>query len=305
MDSLEQLKQQFPTKTAMLIINPVSGKKLALRFIPQMIRALMDGGYLVTTVVTAKRGDATDFAALYGEKYDLICCTGGDGTLNETLSGIARAGLDVPLGYIPCGSTNDFAASHKLSTDILTAAENIASGRETRYDIGKFGEQYFSYVAAFGAFSWLSYTTDQNLKNMLGHTAYILDGIKDLHKIKPYQVKLTADGIVHEDSYIFGAICNSTSIAGTIELPESVVNTCDGVFEVLLIKNPKTLVELDQIIRSLLMQDYTCPYVEFFQARNICVENPPDMNWSLDGECSDHCEKAYVKPIPGFLKLQG
>ena len=208
-------------------------------------------------------------------------------------------------GYIPCGSTNDFAASHKLSTDILTAAKNIASGRVTRYDIGKFGEQYFSYVAAFGAFSWLSYTTDQNLKNMLGHTAYILDGIKDLPKIKPYQVKLTADGIVHEDSYIFGAICNSTSIAGTIELPESVVNTCDGVFEVLLIKNPKTLVELDQIVRSLLMQDYTCPYVEFFQARNICVENPPDMNWSLDGECSDHCEKAYVKPIPGFLKLQG
>lgn len=305
MDRLDNSKLNTGLKPAMLIINPVSGKKLALRYIPQMIRALMDGGYLVTTVVTAKRGDATEFAALYGRQYELICCTGGDGTLNETLTGIARAGIDVPLGYIPCGSTNDFAASHKLSTDILTAAQNIASGRVTRYDIGKFGEQYFSYVAAFGAFSWLSYTTDQNLKNMLGHTAYILDGIKDLPKIKPYQVKLTADGIVHEDSYIFGAICNSTSIAGTIELPESVVNTCDGVFEVLLIKNPKTLVELDQIIRSLLMQDYTCPYVEFFQARNICVENPPDMNWSLDGECSDHCEKAYVKPIPGFLKLQG
>ena len=211
----------------------------------------------------------------------------------------------MPLGYIPCGSTNDFAASHKLSTDILTAAQNIASGRVTRYDIGQFGEQYFSYVAAFGAFSWLSYTTDQNLKNMLGHTAYILDGIKDLPKIKPYQVKLTADGIVHEDSYIFGAICNSTSIAGTIELPENVVDTCDGVFEVLLVKNPRTIVELDQIVRALLMQDYTCPYVEFFQARDICVENPPGMNWSLDGERADRCEKAFVKPIPGFLRLQG
>ena len=136
MDSLDNRKFNSGLKPAMLIINPVSGKKLALRYIPQMIRALMDGGYLVTTVVTAKRGDATDFAALYGGQYDLICCTGGDGTLNETLTGIARAGIDVPLGYIPCGSTNDFAASHKLSTDILTAAQNIASGRVTRYDIG-------------------------------------------------------------------------------------------------------------------------------------------------------------------------
>ena len=305
MDSFDNSKGNPPLKPAMLIINPVSGKKLALRHIPQIIRALMDGGYLVTTVVTAKRGDATEFAARYGRQYELICCTGGDGTLNETLTGIAGAGIDVPLGYIPCGSTNDFAASHKLSTDIVTAAENIASGRITRYDIGRFGEQYFSYVAAFGAFSWLSYTTDQNLKNMLGHTAYILDGIKDLPKIKPYRVRLTADGISHEDSYIFGAICNSTSIAGTIELPESIVDTCVGVFEVLLIKNPKTLVELDQIVRCLVNQDYTCPYIDFFQARDICVESPPGMNWSLDGERSDHCEKAYIKPIPGFLRLQG
>ena len=292
-------------RPAMLIINPVSGKKLALRYIPQMIRALMDGGYLVTTVVTAKRGDATEFAEKYGGRYELICCTGGDGTLNETLTGLARSGIQVPLGYIPCGSTNVFAAAHKLSTDILTAAKNVASGRVTAYDIGRFGEHYFSYVAAFGAFSWLSYTTDQNLKNVLGHTAYILDGIKDLPKLKPYRVKLTADGIPHEGSYIFGAICNSTSIAGTIELPASVVDTCDGVFEVLLVKNPKTLIELDQIVRSLIMQDYTCPYVEFFHAKDICVESPPGMDWSLDGECPGHYDKACVKPIPGFLKLQG
>lgn len=292
-------------RPAMLIINPVSGKKLVLRYVPQMIRILMDGGYLVTTVVTAKRGDATEFAEKYGSHYELICCTGGDGTLNETLTGLVKAGIDIPLGYIPCGSTNDFAAAHNLSTDILTAAENVASGRITVYDIGCFGEHYFSYVAAFGAFSWLSYTTDQNLKNMLGHTAYILDGIKDLPKLKPYHVKLTADGITHEDSYIFGAICNSTSIAGTIEFPSSVVDTCDGVFEVLLVKNPKTFIELDQVVRSLVIQDYTCPYVEFFQARNIYVESPPDMDWSLDGECPGHYDKAYVKPIPGFLKLQG
>lgn len=305
MEQTEHKISNSELKPAMLIINPVSGKKLALRHIPQMIRALMDGGYLVTTVVTAKRGDATEFAAEYGSRYDLVCCTGGDGTLNETLSGLAKSGTNVPLGYIPAGSTNDFAAAHKLSTDIFTAAQNIASGRITRYDIGQFGNHYFSYVAAFGAFSWLSYTTDQNLKNVLGHTAYILDGIKDLSKIKPYHVKFTTDGIIHEGDYIFGAVCNSTSIAGTIELPSSLVDTCDGVFEVLLIKTPKTIIELDQIIRSLMNQDYGCPFIDLFQAKNIVAENPPGMNWSLDGECPGHYDTVNIKPVPGFLKLQG
>lgn len=147
-------------KSALLIINPVSGKKQVLKYIPNIIRSLMEGGYAVTVMVTGSRGEATEFAREYGAKYDLVCCTGGDGTLNETLSGLAMADIHVPLGYIPCGSTNDFAMSHNLALDIPTAAENIASGRRTVYDIGKFGSEYFSYVAAFGAFSWLAYTTD-------------------------------------------------------------------------------------------------------------------------------------------------
>lgn len=293
------------SKRAMLIINPVSGKKLVIKYIPCIIRALMDKGYLVTTMITAKRGDATEFAAQLGRDYDLICCTGGDGTLNETLSGLARESLDVPLGYIPCGSTNDFAASHFLSTDIDRAALNMAGGERRRYDVGRFGDYYFSYVAAFGAFSWLSYTTDQNLKNMFGHTAYILDAITSTYKIKPIHVKFRTADSVHEDDYIFGAICNSTSIAGTITLPSNLVNTRDGVFEVMLIKMPRTITELDTIVRGVLAQDYSSPLIDFFQATELDIDNPHGLEWALDGECAATYDTVHFSILPGFLNLQG
>ena len=172
-------KEKYPRR-ALLIINPVSGKKLVIRYIPEIIRRLMDSGYLVTTAVTSRRGEATEIAAQLGADYDLVCCTGGDGTLNEVISGLASSDTEVALGYIPCGSTNDFAASHGLSIDIPTAAANITEKEVRQLDIGCFEDSFFSYVAAFGAFSWLSYTTDHNMKNMLGHTAYILDAVKDV-----------------------------------------------------------------------------------------------------------------------------
>ena len=300
------MSEEFPVpqKRALLIINPVSGKKLVLRYIPEIIRIFTDAGYLVSTVVTARRGEATDYARHLGGQFDLICCCGGDGTLNETITGLVRGSLQVPLAYIPCGSTNDFAISRGLSSDIPTAASHGAKGLCRRYDVGLFGSQVFAYVAAFGAFSWLSYSTDQNLKNVLGHTAYILDGIKDLSKIKPLHVKLTVDGTLYEDDYLFGAVCNSTSIAGTLTLPEKLVDTCDGQFELLLIRSPKTLMDLEAIVRGLLSQDYSHPFIVFTRGRHIDVENPPGLEWSLDGEGSGPCAQVQIRPLPGFLQLQ-
>ena len=292
------------SKRLLLIVNPVSGKKLFLRYMPQVVRIFMDAGYLVTTMVTAAQGEATEYAARYGGDFDLVVCTGGDGTLNEVVTGLAREKLSVPVGYIPCGSTNDFAISRGLSSDVLTAAQAIARGRGIRYDLGRFGEHYFTYVAAFGAFSWLSYTTDQNLKNVLGHTAYILDGIMDLPKVKPYHVRLTADGAVYEGDYLFGAVCNSTSIAGTLELPREKVDTCDGLFEVLLIHEPKTLLEFESILLAVAVnKDYQSPYVDFFRASNIVIENPPTLDWTVDGEFPGHYDRVEVSPLPGFLEL--
>ena len=292
------------SRRALLIINPVSGKRAIIRFIPKIIRTLMDAGYLVTTTVTSRRDEARELAAALGGSFDLVCCTGGDGTLNEVVSGLADASLDVPLGYIPCGSTNDFAISRGLSPDIPTAAERAAKGICRRYDVGRFGDRYFSYVAAFGAFSWLSYTTDQNLKNALGHTAYLLDAIKDLYKIKPIRLQLEANGVHYDDEYIFGAICNSTSVAGTITLPEQIVNTRDGIFELLLIKMPKTIVDLDQIIRGLLSQDYSSPLIDFFQTRELDLICPPGLEWALDGEYVSTQDRVHVSVMPGFLQLK-
>ena len=297
-------KEKYPRR-ALLIINPVSGKKLVIRYIPEIIRRLMDSGYLVTTAVTSRRGEATEIAAQLGADYDLVCCTGGDGTLNEVISGLASSDTEVALGYIPCGSTNDFAASHGLSIDIPTAAANIAEKEIRQLDIGCFEDSFFSYVAAFGAFSWLSYTTDQNMKNMLGHTAYILDAIKDVYKIKPIHLKLSANGIDYEGDYIFGAVCNSTSIAGTITLPSDIVDTDDGKLEVILIKMPKTILELDMIIRCILSQDYSCPLIDFFHAEHIEITNPHGLEWALDGECKVAYDKVHIDVKRSFLKLKG
>ena len=186
-----------------------------------------------------------------------------------------------------------------------TAAARIADGKRQRYDIGRFGEHFFSYVAAFGAFSWLSYTTDQKMKNALGHTAYILDAIKDVYKIKPEHVRMTANGVTYEDDYIFGAVCNSTSVAGTIELPADIVDTADGLFEVILVKMPETIFDLNSIITAILNQDYTNPFITFFQAATIDIDNAPDLYWALDGECSGGYEHIHIEPMRSFLDLQG
>lgn len=291
-------------KRLLLIINPVSGKKAILRYLPQVIRTFMDAGCLVTTMVTARKGEATEFAACHAREYDQLVCCGGDGTLNEVLSGLVAEDIHIPVGYIPCGSTNDFAVSRGLSSDILSAAEAAASGQLKRYDVGRFGDFCFSYVAAFGAFSWLSYTTDQNMKNVLGHTAYLLDAVKDLSKVKPWHLKLSADGSVIEGDFLFGAICNSTSIAGTLALPAEQVDTCDGIFEVLLIREPKTLPDLEETIRGLLSQNYDVPNLEFFHASRIHIEAPADLEWTVDGEFADCHEQIDAEPLPGFLELR-
>lgn len=293
-------------KKLLFIINPVSGKRMGLRYLPEVVRLFSDNGYAVTMMVTAHRGDATEFAMEYAQNHDLLVCIGGDGTFNEVVTGLARGNISIDLGYIPSGSTNDFAACHNLSSDVLAAAENIMKGGVTRFDIGKFGDRYFSYVAAFGAFSWLSYTTSQNLKNVFGHSAYIFDAVRDLQKLKPEWLSVSAEGQKYEGNYIFGAICSSTSVAGVFELPRSIVDTGDGLFEVLLVRDPPTLIDYQNIVRSLLDQDYSLnPYIEFFQASKLTIEtNKKHMDWSLDGEHYATPQHMTVENMRQFMSLR-
>ena len=181
-------------KKLLLVVNPYSGQKKAAKLLPEIIAMFNRADYTVQVYITAGPGDATVEVARVCRDVDLVVCCGGDGTFNETLAGILESGLNTPIGYIPAGSTNDFASSLKLSSDILEATQDIILGTPVAYDAGKFGQRYFSYVASFGAFTRTSYATPQGIKNALGHTAYVLEGIQELSQIRKEHIKMIIDG---------------------------------------------------------------------------------------------------------------
>lgn len=293
-------------KKCLLILNPVAGRKSIQKNIPQIVRLFMDAGYLVTTTVTAAKGEAEALAREYASSHDLVVAAGGDGTLNEVVAGLAHAGIMVPVGYIPCGSTNEFATAQQLPTDSLAAAQAIANGGIRSLDLGKFGDRVFCGSAIFGAFSWMGYTTEQDLKNRLGMGAYVLDGAFDPSMLKPWHMKITIGGVPHEDEYIFGAISNAESLTGILHYPEGFVALNDGLLEVLLIRMPKNFTEWQQVLHSIYARQIdACPLIELAQANSVWVDNPDGLLWSLDGESSGAFRTAHVSVLPGALKLKG
>ena len=264
----------------------------------------MDGRYLVTTAVTSRRGEAEELAAGLGREYDLVCCTGGDGTLNETLSGLASEGIDVPIGYIPCGSTNDFASGLELPLAPLLACDSIVFGNPRSLDVGLFGsDRYFSYTASFGAFTSVSWSTPQNVKNVIGHAAYILEGIRSLADIHPIHMKVTADGQEYEDDYIFGAVCNSTSLGGVLKLDDNEVHMSDGLFEALLIPFPPDLLVLNRILSALRTRHYDDPSLLFLRASKFSFTGASDIKWTLDGEEAEGAPVIEIRNIHNAVSL--
>lgn len=216
---------------------------------------------------------------------ELIVCIGGDGTFNEVISGVVSVGAATPIGYIPAGSTNDFAASLGLSKNVVQAAQDIAAGKPVSYDIGRFRDRYFTYVASFGAFTKTSYATSQSVKNALGHLAYVLEGIREITSLHRYHVAVTLDdSLREEDDYIFGAVSNSTSVGGILTLDKNVVDMNDGLFELLLVKYPRNMSELAEVIKALTSQKYDSPSLIFRPAKKLSVAADPGMDWTLDGE---------------------
>lgn len=286
----------------LLIINPVAGKKKIKNFLLDVIQIFGQGGYTTTVLTTARRGEAAEFVRI-AKDFDLLVCAGGDGTLNEVICGIMKYNVDIPLGYIPCGSTNDFASSMGISLDIKKCAESIVKGVPLPLDIGKFNDRYFTYVASFGAFTAASYSASQGVKNLLGHAAYIFEGIKDLQSIKPYHVKFTVDGKVYEGDYVFGAIANSKSFGGIVKLKDELVSMNDGLFEILLIKMPKNLADINVIINSLTTSKFENDRFEFFKASDIIIEPTDSISWSLDGEYVQPDENISVKNLHGVINF--
>ena len=273
-------------KRVMLILNPMSGKTKPKSMLFEITDVLCENDCLVTTRLTRKAGDAFEFAreACGCECYDLIIACGGDGTLSEAVAGVLKSSHKIPVGYIPCGSTNDYARSFDISTDYVEAARRAATGKMYPVDIGKINGRYFNYIASFGLFTAVSYNASRNLKAMLGHLAYVLEGTKELTKIKSSRVTIETEQGTYEDDYIFGAVANSTSIGGIVKLDETLVSFNDGVFEVCLVKKPKTAADVLKIIKGAMNSDFTLSPFEFFRASKLKITAPDDLAWSLDGE---------------------
>ncbi len=273
-------------KRFLLIVNPVSGKKKAKSALLDVIAAMQKHQATVTVKLTEYRGHAAELSAsAKAEGFDAVACFGGDGTLNETICGIMQSGCDLPLGYIPAGSTNDFAASMKLSNVPALAAEYIAKGMEHELDIGLFNnDRFFTYVACIGAFSATSYNVSQGTKNILGHFAYILGGVKEVGKIKSEHIKVQMDDNTVEGDYIFASVTNSTSIAGVVRLKDELVDMSDGLFEVALVKKPKNIIELNRIISAITSSDFSNGQIEFYKSSRVKLIPQGKLDWSLDGE---------------------
>lgn len=268
----------------LFVMNPKAGTKKAQKYLTDILGEFCGAGHTVITHITAGSGDATQAVIRYAPDVNLVVCCGGDGTFNEVLNGVMRCGINLPIGYIPAGSTNDFAVSLKLPTQPIEAAQAILNGNPVRYDIGQFGTRYFSYVASFGAFTRASYATPQSVKNTLGHTAYILEGIQELSQIRPIHVKLELDEEVIEDDFLFGAISNSTSVGGILTLDPQQVDMQDGKFEILLVRAPRKMAEIPECIQALSTQKYNCQMITFRSSSHVRVTADTNMVWTLDGE---------------------
>ena len=284
-------------KKVLLIINPCSGKMKVNKLLTDIVDVFTKADFLTTILTTTRVGDATKYAQEYAKNFDLIACAGGDGTFNETVSGVIKSKIRVPIGYIPCGSTNDFAQSLGLSKDIVGAARDIVNGYPIPFDVGDFSGRPFSYVASFGAFTSSAYETPQNVKNALGHLAYILDGINALPSIKSTHVKIEANGEIYEDDYIFGTISNSKSIAGILTLDDKFVDMSDGLFEMLLVKMPKDMIELAKIVEILRTQNFeeNNGLVTFVNSSEFRIKMSKDENWTLDGEFQQGMDDIVIK----------
>lgn len=290
-------------KKLLLIVNPYAGMRRVNRYLTDIVDVFNRGGYRVQVYITAGRGDAAEQVRLCAPDMDLVVCAGGDGTFNETVTGLLHSGAAVPVGYIPCGSTNDFAAGLRLSNNVIAAARDIIEGYPMALDIGKFGRRYFSYVASFGAFTKTSFSTPQNIKNALGHMAYILEGIQELSQIHTEHIRVETQTGVIEDDVLFGAVSNATSLGGVLTLDPKQVDLSDGKFELILVRAPKDLLELREGVQALQRQQYNCKMITFMNASKLEITANPQMTWTLDGEREDGHAQVTVENLHQAIRI--
>lgn len=292
------------SRKLLLLVNPVSGTNRVKTDLFGILKIFSDADFVTTVHVTRRSGDATERVIESGKDYDVIVACGGDGTLNEVVTGALRIRYEGALGFLPSGTTNDFANSLGLPKGLLKAAELIAEGKARDLDFATFNRlRYFIYVAAFGAFTQVSYSTDQKLKNVFGHAAYVSEAIAHLRDLRKYHVKVNCDGVLYEDDFLFGAAANSLSLGGVMKLKPDQVDMTDGYHEVLLIRNPKTAAEFAQLSTELLSGNFENKSILLFRGQKITFECEEEIPWCVDGEFAGKFDHAEIHNLHNRLRI--
>ena len=293
----ERHMERVYDKKMLFVYNPKAGKAQIKNKLLEILNIFAAAGYEMTVCPTQKRGDAIQIVQSRKKGYDLVVCSGGDGTLDEVVTGMMKSHFRTPIGYIPAGSTNDFGGSLALPKNMQKAAKIIVDGRNFPCDVGAFNEDVFVYIAAFGLFTEVSYETDQEIKNVLGHMAYLLEGVKSLSNIRSYPMKVVHDDQVIEDDFIFGMITNSSSVGGFKRITGKNVELNDGMFEVTLIRRPKNPMELNNVMVSLLNRDIDSDVMYCFKTAALILESEEEVAWTRDGEYGGVHRKVEIRNL--------
>ena len=267
-----------------MIVNPMAGRQRIHSELIHVVDTLTKAGYETVIYTTQSCESTKELLKENDSRFEKVLCCGGDGTFNEVLGGTMSWKKPPVLGYIPAGTTNDFANGLGLPSDIKAAAELFVNGSPHSYDAGLFNQTYFSYIASFGIFTEASYATPQFIKNQMGHAAYIIEGIRELTNLTAYHVRVESDDKIYEDDYLFGAVCNTKSMGGIIKMDDTLVDLSDGLLEVMLIRMPKTLMDLSAIMTAFNTMKFDNDNFVFFHAAQVTIHTSEALIWSLDGE---------------------
>ena len=281
----------------LFIFNPHSGKGQIKNNLVDIVDIMVKAGYDVTIYTTQARADATRKVMEEAANFDRIVCSGGDGTLDEVVTGLIKSDMNTPIGYIPAGSTNDFANSLGIPKEMVKAAEVAVGKNPFPCDIGDFNSDTFVYVAAFGLFTEVSYKTSQQLKNIFGHVAYIMEGAKHLHDILSYNMQVEYEGHVFQDEFIYGMVTNSVSVGGFKGMTGTDVKLDDGVFEVTLIKKPRNPIELNEILACLTNMIDDSDLIYSFKTNEVKITAREQIAWTLDGEFGGEHEEVIIRNL--------
>lgn len=291
-------------KSMLFVYNPKAGKAGIRSNLLDIIDTFVKAGYEVTAHPTQAPGDAVKIVRERRDGYDMVACSGGDGTLDEVVTGMMQCEERIPIGYVPAGSTNDFANSLGIPRKMLEAADVVVGGRDFACDVGSFNNKNFIYVAAFGIFTNVSYETKQDIKNVLGHAAYLLEGVKRLPSVRSYPLKIFHDDQIIEGEFLYGMITNSNSVGGFRGITGKDILLDDGLFEVTLIRKPDNPLDLNNIILALVDKRVKSEHIYTFKTSKLTVEGEEPISWTLDGEFGGEHTKAIIENRQKVLILR-